>query len=351
VTAPVENLVSRLHAKRSGEGWIAKCPAHDDRTPSLSISEGHEGRALIKCHAGCSTDDVIAALDLKPRDLFPATSHVQRGNDTMPTPTLDWQACVEKFSPKHLERLSEWRGYSGEFCSWLKQARLVGLYDGCIAFPLQDRAGNVIAVHYRLKDGSWRYFPKGAKVRPLVIGELVAGDPVHVFESQWDAFAFMAVSGEGSGIIITRGASNGALVAGVIPQGATAYLWTQNDGPGQRWALDVCSHVKCAVKSAKTPAQFADLNDWTRSGGTDKDLFGAVVNAEVLREPERPLIEFRSPLQLKNFTPPPGIVMVGDCHIVKGSVFVIGGAPGVGESRARLSRWLWPEQHAAIGLI
>jgi hypothetical protein len=49
------------------------------------------------------------------------------------------------------------------------------------------------------------------------------------------------------------------------------------------------------------------------------------------------LIEFRSPLQLKNFTPPPGIILVGDCHIVKGSVFVIGGAPGIGKSRAAVA--------------
>jgi hypothetical protein len=52
-----------------------------------------------------------------------------------------------------------------------------------------------------------------------------------------------------------------------------------------------------------------------------------------VRDHERPLIEFRSPLQLQRFKPPPGIVMVGDCHIIKGSVFVIGGAPGVGKSR------------------
>jgi hypothetical protein len=47
-----------------------------------------------------------------------------------------------------------------------------------------------------------------------------------------------------------------------------------------------------------------------------------------------PLIEFKTPLQLKNFVPPPGIILVGDCHIVRGSVFVIGGASGVGKSRA-----------------
>ena len=66
------------------------------------------------------------------------------------------------------------------------------------------------------------------------------------------------------------------------------------------------------------------------------------------REPERPLIEFRSPLQLKSFMPPPGLVLAGDFHIVKGSVFVIGGAPGVGKSCPSL-RSLWPERRAAIG--
>ena len=141
----------------------------------------------------------------------------------------DWRACVEAFDDKHLERLADWRGFSGEFCSWLKRNGLVGLYEECIAFPVHDGAGNVAAIHYRLRDGSWRYYPLGVKVRPLVIGELVAGGPLHVFESQWDAFAFMDKSGERSGIIISRGAGNGALVGGLLPEGSTVYLWPQND--------------------------------------------------------------------------------------------------------------------------
>ena len=55
------------------------------------------------------------------------------------------------------------------------------------------------------------------------------------------------------------------------------------------------------------------------------------------RNHEERLIEFRSPLQLKNFTPPPGLVLLGDHHILKGNVFVIGGAPGVGKSRASVA--------------
>jgi hypothetical protein len=62
-----------------------------------------------------------------------------------------------------------------------------------------------------------------------------------------------------------------------------------------------------------------------------------MVNAEVIQEAPRPLIEFKRPSELRNFVPPPGIMLVGDCHIVRGSVFVIGGAPGVGKSRASVA--------------
>jgi len=55
----------------SGGGWTARCPAHDDRKPSLSISEGHDGRVLVYCHAGCSVERVCAVLGLKEADLMP----------------------------------------------------------------------------------------------------------------------------------------------------------------------------------------------------------------------------------------------------------------------------------------
>src|SRR5262249_47383683 len=115
----------------------------------------------------------------------------------------------------------------------------------------------------------------------------VSGDTVHVFESYWDAFAFMDKSGERHGIIITRGASNGALVADVIPQNAKVYLWPQNDPPGEKWAKDICASVKVAVKRAKVPAAYKDLNDWTCAGATSNDLLDAMLKAETLREAER----------------------------------------------------------------
>ncbi|HEX7113746.1 MAG TPA: hypothetical protein VF193_01330 [Steroidobacter sp.] len=65
-------LLSRLDGVRStGRGkWIAKCPAHADRTPSLSIREGDDGRVLVHCFGGCEAADVIGAVGLQLSDLF-----------------------------------------------------------------------------------------------------------------------------------------------------------------------------------------------------------------------------------------------------------------------------------------
>jgi putative DNA primase/helicase len=67
----VDQLLSRLeHAKRSGSGWTARCPAHEDRHASLSLDENSAGDVLVYCHAGCKTEDVLAAVGLTLRALF-----------------------------------------------------------------------------------------------------------------------------------------------------------------------------------------------------------------------------------------------------------------------------------------
>lgn len=55
-------IAHHLHGRKSGAGYIAKCPAHNDREPSLSLADGDDGRLLVYCHAGCPQAAVIAAL-------------------------------------------------------------------------------------------------------------------------------------------------------------------------------------------------------------------------------------------------------------------------------------------------
>jgi putative DNA primase/helicase len=294
VTLPLPSLMRELgvgdHSKKS-----ARCPLHEDRHNSFSVWQKN-GAWFWKCHAGCGEGDEITFLEqyktISRGDAVKLYLEMAGVNGAAPNEpksivAFDWRSCVDAFTEKHVERLAKWRGYSFEFCSWLKQSGLVGMYDGCIAFPVQDRGGNVVALHYRLKNGSWRYHPQGAKVRPLVIGQLVPGDPVHSFESQWDGFDFMDKSGERSSVIITRGAQNGKLVGGLMPERSTAYVWTQNDEAGEKWQKDICANSKATVKRVKIPAQYKDLNVWTRADATEHDLLAAIIKAELIRQREK----------------------------------------------------------------
>jgi hypothetical protein len=69
----VDRLTAGLErVRRTGPGrWVARCPAHKDRTASLSIRELDDGRTLVHCFAGCAAADVVAAAGVTMEDLFP----------------------------------------------------------------------------------------------------------------------------------------------------------------------------------------------------------------------------------------------------------------------------------------
>lgn len=86
-----ENLLSKLdRVKRTGAGrWIARCPAHDDKGPSLSIRETDDGRILLHCFGqGCSAAEIVAAVGLEITDLFPPRQHHGKP-DRRPFPAAD----------------------------------------------------------------------------------------------------------------------------------------------------------------------------------------------------------------------------------------------------------------------
>jgi len=64
-------ILARLeHVKETPDGWLARCPGHPDKTPSLSISTGDDGRTLIDCKAGCPPEKICAAIGITLADLF-----------------------------------------------------------------------------------------------------------------------------------------------------------------------------------------------------------------------------------------------------------------------------------------
>jgi hypothetical protein len=67
-------LANLLRARRYGPSrWMAKCPGHDDRKPSLSIREGRDGRVILYDFGGCPPQKILETVGLSFCDLFPAT--------------------------------------------------------------------------------------------------------------------------------------------------------------------------------------------------------------------------------------------------------------------------------------
>ena len=112
----LDAFVSRFpDAKRAGAGWMAKCPAHDDKRASLSIAEGAEGRALVTCHAGCDLDTILGTLQLSRRDLFATTSGTTKPTIAAVYPYHDEAGAVlyevVRFEPKDFrQRRPDGRG-------------------------------------------------------------------------------------------------------------------------------------------------------------------------------------------------------------------------------------------------
>ncbi|MEF8722708.1 DNA primase [Candidatus Accumulibacter phosphatis] len=93
----VDKLLQRLDkVKRTGLGtFSARCPAHDDRGPSLAIRETDDGRILAHCFAGCDVQDVLSAVDLTFSDLYPPRALDHRINpERRPFPAADCLRAV-----------------------------------------------------------------------------------------------------------------------------------------------------------------------------------------------------------------------------------------------------------------
>jgi len=163
----VDRLLERLEVvKESSGSWVALCPAHEDREPSLSITQGDDGRALVKCFSGCETPEIVAALGLEMKDLFESRNgHRKVLRSIPPETTATVQPCT-------MDNYAEAKSLPVEFLR--KQGLRDQKYQGEPAVRISYRGvdGTEDAVRFRIalaksEDGSddrfrWR---TGSKAR------------------------------------------------------------------------------------------------------------------------------------------------------------------------------------------
>lgn len=122
----IEDFLSRLEGVKGGNGqYLARCPAHDDKRASMSISTGQNGKILLHCHAGCTVPEILDAMGLKETDLFP---NRQKPTQERPKVVARYNYTDEQgrllnqktrfadktFSWSHYENGKWWRGRKGD---------------------------------------------------------------------------------------------------------------------------------------------------------------------------------------------------------------------------------------------
>ena len=104
----VHDILKGLQGVKGGGGqWSARCPAHDDKRQSLSISQGKDGQVLLKCHAGCTVESITSALGIEVKDLF---QHQEQRPHVVATYTYPTGAQKLRYSDKHFS----WRHPDGK---------------------------------------------------------------------------------------------------------------------------------------------------------------------------------------------------------------------------------------------
>lgn len=270
---PTELLLERLtNANKTKNGWSALCPAHDDRKASLSVSEGEDGRALIKCHAGCDPSDICDAVGLRLADLMAANGG--NGNSEL-------------------------------------HSRVVAKFD------YRDEGGNLLfqVLRYEPKDfrqrkpklgGGWEWRVKGVRVIPYRLPELLSNPDavVYVVEGEKDVDSL-----GGLGLIATcnaMGAGNWTAEHAAFLKGRIVVVLPDNDDAGLNHALAVrqsLSGVAASVKVVQLPglAEKGDVSDWLTVGGT-RERLEEIVSAAPEMDPFGSF-GIPSPKHSQDFTP------------------------------------------------
>ncbi len=234
------DIAQSLQGRKSGSGWIARCPAHEDHRPSLSLKDA-DGKVLVHCHTGCPQQAVVAAL--KAQGLWP-----------------------EREQPNRIVATYDYRDESGELLYQVVRTEPKGFFQ-------------------RRPDGSGGWVNKTAQRQVLYhLSEVLEAPIVFVCEGEKDVetlreYGFVATTNAGGAQAPWLAVYTEAL------RGREVILLPDRDRPGiERVARIARALVGRVARLTILELEGAkDVTDWFRSGHSECELIAQLEDREVAR--------------------------------------------------------------------
>ena len=333
--APVEQVLERLREvtgkepRRSGKGWSARCPAHDDKKPSLSVGVGADGKVLLRCHAGCPIETILGELGMTVSELFPGGEQQVRG-----------VAASTPGDP--IGELARRR-------AWCPGALLMldATADGpLVRLPMRDHSGQVVGHKLRRGDGSPVRTQEGETKSKTEAGSqhglftpypLRPDGPVAVVEGEADTAA--GLSAGWLAVVGTAGANLGALARTALQllvPGRECVLFPHSDGGGPTWLVEVGAllvNAGCEVRFVPADPKRGDLDERLRAvrrGERPAAMQALIESAVPWREKGKASgASWRILSLVDAYAVEEPLIQVVEGVIVRPSVSIVYGAPGV----------------------
>lgn len=274
-------LLEPFGLKRSGKDHISRCPGHDDRKPSLSISCNEHGDTLLYCHANCSIATICNALGIRESDLF-AKSGRKPGNPIAEPesnkpprketqPTVDFAALAAEYETAVTDELAEHHANQlGVSVESLRRLH-VGWDGQALTFPMKNAAGHVIGIKRRFPNSEKSSVP-GSKNGMFVPDGFDALKLFFICEGQTDLLAAITF---GLNAIARSSCSDSVGFLTEFCAGCDIVIISDADTAGRKGAEYLANKLAMVCNSVRViePRRpHKDLRDWVRAGATPTDL-------------------------------------------------------------------------------
>lgn len=306
-TDVVDNVLQQLKGvSETRGGWKARCPAHDDKNPSLSISVGKNDCVLLHCHAGCTPVEICAAIGMKTSELF-----TKQGRPKAPKPkSKATNSTVKIAEPPPLNSPVSKSDIDAVLKCWTG-TKTVYAYHDVIGGPF------FYVVRIVAEDGSKTYRPLHVtKDGKIAIGDPEGKLPLYQMRSLLERHECWVVEGEacaeamrGIGMITTtsaHGASSAAMTDWTPLEGMTVNIIPDDDRPGRIYAQDVANilgDLCCKVRIVTLPVfdqpdsglDIADFIAQKRDDGMSNHAICEELDAMASAVEPEPVVTFFTP--------------------------------------------------------